>query len=59
MCNTIQVLEVTSNRVTHYEARIQVCGRFVGFSSMSEAGVRTWLANQGIPFTKQPELVKG
>lgn len=56
MRNTIAILEICRNRAVHYVACIQVNGRYVRFSSMSEAGVRTWLAQQGIPFRSQPEL---
>jgi hypothetical protein len=57
--NTIAVIERNRNRVVSYQARIQVLGRTYAFTSMSEAGVRTWLAHQGIPFRAQPELTRG
>lgn len=57
--NIITIIEHSRNRVVSYQARIEVLGRTYAFTSMSEAGVRTWLAHQGIPFRAQPELTRG
>lgn len=51
------LVEIRKSRVVSYEARIYAGKeRRHTFSAMSEAGVRTWLAQQGIPFSRQHKL---
>lgn len=50
------IVKLWKHKILCWEARIY-CGkeRRHTFSAMSEAGVRSWLAEQGIPFAKQPK----
>ena len=52
------IVELRGQRVISYEARVYR-GTEVAYrhSAMSEGGARSWLAQQGIPFHKQPRFV--
>lgn len=52
------IVEVRKGRLVTYEARIY-SGKVRQHThvAMSEGGVRTWLAEQGIPFAKQPRYL--
>lgn len=52
------IVQLTKHKVVCFEARIY-CGkeRRHTHAAMSEAGARTWLAQQGIPFHKQPRFL--
>lgn len=52
------VIQLSRLRVACFEARVY-CGAelIITHSAMSEGGARTWLADKGFPFHKQPRYV--
>lgn len=53
-----EIVRLCKYGVTTYEARIYTgVALTYRFEAMGEGGVRSWLADQGIPFCKQPKYV--
>ena len=52
------IVRITRLRLECFEARVyQGTKRVHTYSAMSEGGARSWLAEQGIPFHKQPRFL--
>ncbi len=52
------IVQLRVHRLVCFEARVyNGTKRVHTYSAMSEGGARSWLAQQGIPFSKQPRFV--